>query len=75
MLLASITSTSAAVSCASASASTMARRWAAALGAICRPWPSWLAALPRISARTRSPSRRASDRRFRTITPQPSPRR
>src|SRR5436190_18148758 len=36
--------------------------------------PSWLMALPRMTARTRSPSAWASLRRFRTIVPQPSPR-
>ncbi len=36
--------------------------------------PSWLTALPRITARTWSPSRRASARRLRTSTPQPSER-
>src|SRR5262249_31156693 len=36
--------------------------------------PSWLTALPRITARIRSPSRWASDRRLSTTRPQPSPR-
>ena len=36
--------------------------------------PSWLTAVPRITARTRSPSACASDSRFSTTTPQPSPR-
>ncbi|MGX1118265.1 hypothetical protein RKD37_003628 [Streptomyces ambofaciens] len=36
--------------------------------------PSWLTALPRTTAWTRSPSRRASASRLRTTTPQPSPR-
>ena len=36
--------------------------------------PSWLTALPRITASTRSPSRSAADSGFSTTTPQPSPR-
>ena len=36
--------------------------------------PSWLTAVPRMTARIRSPSARASARRFSTTTPQPSPR-
>ena len=35
--------------------------------------PSWLTALPRITASTRSPSATASDSRFSTTIPQPSP--
>ncbi len=34
--------------------------------------PSWLTAEPRITASTRSPSRRASESRLSTTTPQPS---
>ena len=34
--------------------------------------PSWFTAVARITARTRSPSAKASDRRFRTTTPHPS---
>ncbi|SKZ32681.1 Uncharacterised protein [Mycobacteroides abscessus subsp. abscessus] len=36
--------------------------------------PSWLVAEPRITAKTRSPSRTASVRRLSTTTPAPSPR-
>ena len=36
--------------------------------------PSWLTAVPRITARTRSPSASASDNNFSTTMPQPSPR-
>src|SRR5262249_38130150 len=36
--------------------------------------PSWFTADPRITARTRSPEASASPRRFKTKTPQPSPR-
>ena len=36
--------------------------------------PSWFIAEPRTTAQTSSPSRRASDSRFKTTNPQPSPR-
>ncbi len=48
---------------------------AAPLGAVSpEEAPSWLTALPRITACTRSPSRRASLSRLRTSTPTPSAR-
>ena len=60
---------------AAASASRITASWAGPFGAV-RPLlrPSWLTAVPRITARTRSPSASASARRLSTTTPQPSPR-
>ncbi|ONK14916.1 hypothetical protein STBA_57170 [Streptomyces sp. MP131-18] len=51
----------------------MTRRWDGPLGAV-RPLeaPSWLTALPRITASTWCPLRRASDRRSSSRTPAPS---
>src|SRR5207247_10542206 len=44
------------------------------LGAVSPPLrPSWLTAVPRITARIRSPLARASDKRLSTTRPQPSP--
>ena len=60
---------------ACASAARITASWAGPLGAV-RPLlrPSWLTAVPRITARMRSPSACASERRLSTTTPQPSPR-
>ena len=67
--------TSPAATPAHSSASAMTRCWATPFGTVKPPdAPSWLTALPRITARIRSPSRIASSRRFTTTTPQPSPR-
>jgi len=53
----------------------MTASWAGPLGTVCPLLrPSWLAADPRMTASTRSPSRSASRRRFSTRTPHPSPR-
>ena len=53
----------------------MTASWAGPLGAV-RPLlrPSWLTAVPLITARMRSPSASASLSRFKTTTPQPSAR-
>ena len=57
------------------SASAITRCWATPFGTVKPPdAPSWLIALPRITARIRSPSRIASSSRLMTMTPQPSPR-
>ncbi len=70
----STASTSAGVSRASARAARITRCWEGPLGAV-RPLeaPSWLTALPRITASTRCPCRRASDSRSTSRTPTPSP--
>ncbi len=70
---ASTASTSVGVSPASARAWRMTRSWAGPLGAV-RPLeaPSWLTALPRMTASTGWPLRRASDRRSTRRTPTPS---
>src|ERR1700743_1854328 len=71
---ASTTSTSAAVRPALANAARIPRCWEGPLGAV-KPLeaPSWLTALPRTTANTECPSRRASDKRSSTRTPTPSP--
>ncbi len=70
---ASTASTSAASSPASASAARITRSWARPLGAV-RPLeaPSWLAAVPRTTASTRCPLRRASESRSSSTRPTPS---
>ncbi|GAA3673026.1 hypothetical protein GCM10022420_061900 [Streptomyces iranensis] len=69
----SITSTSEAESRASASARRITRSCEGPFGAV-RPLlaPSWFTALPRRTASTGCPSRRASDSRSSTTTPTPS---
>jgi hypothetical protein len=70
---ASTTSTSWGSSPALASARRMTRCWAGPLGAVSPlEAPSWLTAVPRTSAQTRCPLRRASDSRSSTSTPAPS---
>ncbi|MEZ5979749.1 MAG: hypothetical protein R3F34_16235 [Planctomycetota bacterium] len=72
---ASTTSTSCGESPASRSAARMTSACAARLGTVSPLLaPSWLIAVPRTSACTRSPSRSASDRRFSSTTPAPSER-
>ncbi len=57
-----------------ASASRITASCAGPLGAVSPALgPSWFTALPRMIASTRSPSASASDSRFRTTIPQPSP--
>ncbi len=71
---ASTASTSAPVRPAPASAARMTRSCAGALGAVSPLLaPSWLTAVPRTTASTRWPLRRASDRRSTSSTPTPSP--
>src|ERR1700693_2993438 len=51
----------------------MTATWEGPLGAVTPVLrPSWLEAVPRITARMRSPSARASERRFNTTMPHPS---
>src|ERR1700730_13308696 len=71
---ASTTSTSAAVKPALANAARITRCWERPLGAV-NPLdaPSELTAMPRTTANTKCPSRRASDNRSKTTTPAPSP--
>ncbi|CKN01829.1 Uncharacterised protein [Mycobacterium tuberculosis] len=71
---ASTTSTSAADNPALANAAWITRCWASPLGAVSPlDAPSWLTALPRTTASTECPNRRASDSRSSTTTPAPSP--
>ena len=69
----STTSTWSADSRALASAARITRCWDGPFGAV-RPLlaPSWLTALPRTTASTRCPFRRASASRSTTSTPEPS---
>ncbi len=73
MPCASTASTSRASSLASASACQITRSWDGPFGAV-RPLlrPSWLTALPRITASTLRPLRRASDSRSSSSSPVPS---
>jgi hypothetical protein len=60
---------------AAASARRIMSAWARPFGAVMvLVRPSWATAEPRMTAHTRSPSRRASDSRLRTTAPAPSPR-
>ncbi len=71
---ASTASTWSAARRASASAASMTRRWEGPLGAVRRLLaPSWLTAVPRTTARTGWPLRRASESRSTSSTPTPSP--
>ncbi len=70
---ASTASTSAGVSPAEASAWRMTRSWAGPLGAVSPlEAPSWFTALPRTSASTRCPLRRAEESRSSSTSPTPS---
>ncbi len=71
---ASTASTSAGPSPATASARRITRSWAGPLGAVSPlEAPLWLTALPRTTASTVRPCRRASDSRSSSTTPTPSP--